>query len=115
MHEAFPSYTRRVCIVITPLGDTRSPALDRARHFLAITRKWVADGPNQLRIIRNQGLGLEVFGEPLHGVRLLGGAMFLNPILTKTQGGATDGWIAPFSPLFNLNLSGEWDLPFVPV
>ncbi len=39
--------------------------------------------------------------------------MFLNPIPAKTQGGATDGWIAPFSPLFNLNLSGEWDLLFV--
>ncbi|MPZ29660.1 MAG: TonB-dependent siderophore receptor [Rhodospirillales bacterium] len=62
---------------------------------------------------RNQGLELEVFGEPLPGVRVLGGMMFLNPILTKTQAGATDGWIAPFSPLFNLNLSGEWDLPFV--
>ncbi len=61
---------------------------------------------------RNQGLELEIFGEPISGVRLLGGVMFLNPILTKTQGGARDGWIAPFSPLFNLNLSGEWDLPF---
>ena len=63
---------------------------------------------------RNQGLELEIFGELFPGVRLLGGVMFLNPILTKSQGGATDGWIAPFSPLFNLNLSGEWDLPFVP-
>jgi iron complex outermembrane receptor protein len=33
-------------------------------------------------------------------------------VLTKTQGGLTDGWIAPFSPNFNLNLAGEWDLPF---
>jgi iron complex outermembrane receptor protein len=62
---------------------------------------------------RNQGLELNVFGEPLEGVRLLGGAMFLSPVLTRTQGGATDGWIAPFSPQFTLNLSGEWDLPLV--
>ena len=27
---------------------------------------------------------------------------------------ATDGWIAPFTPQFTLNLSGEVDLPFVP-
>jgi iron complex outermembrane recepter protein len=63
---------------------------------------------------RNQGLELNIFGEPVKGVRLLGGAMFLNAVLAKTQGGTTDGWIAPFSPGFNLNLAGEWDLSFVP-
>jgi len=62
---------------------------------------------------RNRGLEINVFGEPFEGVRLLGGVMFLDPILAKTAGGATDGWIAPFSPLFTMNLSGEYDLPFV--
>lgn len=62
---------------------------------------------------RNQGLEFNVFGEPIEGVRLLGGVMFLNAVLAKTQGGLTDGWIAPFSPTVNLNLAGEWDLPFV--
>ncbi|MFZ5780447.1 MAG: TonB-dependent siderophore receptor [Pseudomonadota bacterium] len=62
----------------------------------------------------NQGLELNVFGEPAKGFRILGGAMFLNPVLTKTQGGLTDGWVAPFTPQFTLNLSGEVDLPFVP-
>lgn len=62
---------------------------------------------------RNQGLELNVFGEPIEGVRLLGGVMFLNAVLAKTQGNVTDGWIAPFSPGVSLNLSGEWDLPFV--
>lgn len=62
---------------------------------------------------RNQGLELNVFGEPREGVRLLGGAMFLSPVMTKTQGGLTDGWIAPFSPTFQFNLAGEWDLPYV--
>jgi iron complex outermembrane recepter protein len=61
---------------------------------------------------RNQGIELNVFGEPMHGVRLLGGVMFLSGVLTKTQGGLTDGWIAPFAPAVQLNLSGEWDLPF---
>jgi len=37
----------------------------------------------------------------------------LNAVLTKTQGGLNDGWIAPFTPAFNLNLAGEWDLPFL--
>jgi len=62
---------------------------------------------------RNQGLELNAFGEPVEGVRLLGGAMFLSPVLARTQGGLTDGWIAPFSPTFQLNLAGEWDLPSV--
>ncbi len=62
----------------------------------------------------NQGLELNVFGEPAKGFRILGGAMFLNPVLAKTAGGTTDGWIAPFTPQFTLNLAGEVDLPFVP-
>ncbi len=47
---------------------------------------------------RNQGLELNFFGEPIEGVRLLGGAMFLDAVLTKTQGGATNGWTAPMAP-----------------
>lgn len=62
---------------------------------------------------RNQGLEFNFFGEPMEGVRVLGGAMFLNAVLAKTQGGLTDGWTAPFSPGLQLNLGGEWDLPFV--
>jgi iron complex outermembrane receptor protein len=62
---------------------------------------------------RNQGLELNFFGELADGVRVLGGAMFLNAVLTKTQGGTTDGWIAPFSPGAQFNLGGEWDTPFL--
>lgn len=62
---------------------------------------------------RNRGLELNVFGEPIEGVRLLGGAMFLDAVLTKTLGGLTDGWTAPSAPAVQLNLSGEWDLPFL--
>lgn len=60
----------------------------------------------------NQGLEFNVFGEPTPGVRLLGGFMLMNPVLTQTQGGLNNGWIAPFSPTFTLNVSGEWDMPF---
>jgi len=62
---------------------------------------------------RNQGLELNVFGEPMPGVRLLGGMMLLDAVLTKTQGDQTNGWYAPFSPGVTVNLSGEWDLPFL--
>lgn len=61
---------------------------------------------------RNQGLELNFFGEVAEGVRVLGGAMFLSGVLTKTQGGLTDGWIAPFTPGAQFNIGGEWDTPF---
>ncbi len=61
----------------------------------------------------NQGLEFNFFGEVTEGVRVLGGAMFLNAVLAKTQGNLTNGWIAPFSPSAQFNLAGEWDLPFV--
>ena len=63
---------------------------------------------------RNRGLELNFFGEVTEGVRIIGGAMFLDAVLAKTQGGLTDGWVAPFSPGTQLNLAGEWDLPFLP-
>ena len=62
---------------------------------------------------RNQGLEFNFFGEITEGIRVVGGAMFLNAVLTKTQGGLTDGWIAPLTPGTQLNLGGEIDLPFV--
>ncbi|WP_421999598.1 TonB-dependent siderophore receptor [Reyranella sp.] len=60
----------------------------------------------------NQGLEFNFFGEVGEGVRVLGGAMLLNAVLTQTQGGLTNGWVAPFSPGAQFNLGGEWDLPF---
>jgi len=61
---------------------------------------------------RNRGIEINVFGAPMDGVRLLGGAMFLDAVLVKTAGGRTDGWRATGSPDFQLNLAGEWDVPF---
>ena len=61
---------------------------------------------------RNQGLELNMFGEPTDGVRLLGGLMLINAVLAKTAGGLTDGWVAPGVPGVQLNLGGEWDTPF---
>lgn len=62
---------------------------------------------------RNQGVEVNFFGEPVEGVRLLGGAMFLAAVLTRTQGGVMNGWWAPNSPGVQLRLAGEWDTPFV--
>jgi iron complex outermembrane receptor protein len=62
---------------------------------------------------RNQGIEFNFFGEPIEGVRLIGGAMFLNAVLTKTQGNLMDGWTAAGAPGVQLNLGGEWDTPFI--
>jgi iron complex outermembrane receptor protein len=62
---------------------------------------------------RNRGLELNIFGEPVEAVRLLGGVMFLEAVLARTQGGRTDGWYAATSPGTQFNMAGEWDLPFV--
>ncbi len=62
---------------------------------------------------RNQGIELNMFGEPVAGIRLLGGIMLINAVLAKTAGGTTDGWQAPGVPGVQLNLGGEWDTPFV--
>jgi iron complex outermembrane receptor protein len=59
----------------------------------------------------NRGLELNFFGELTPGLRLLGGAMFLNATLAN-QNGPAEGMIAPFSPGVQFNIAGEWDLPF---
>jgi len=63
---------------------------------------------------RSQGLELNFFGEVTKGFRVVGGAMLLSAVLSKTQAGLTDGWIAPFSPGAQFNLGGEVDVSFVP-
>jgi iron complex outermembrane receptor protein len=62
---------------------------------------------------RNSGLEFNIFGEPIEGVRVLGGMMLINAVLTQTAGGLQNGWQAAGSPGFRLNLGGEWDVPFV--
>lgn len=68
-------------------------------------------GPNGKR--QNDGVELRVFGEPLKGVRLLGGVMFIDSELTHTTNGTFDGNRAPATPKYNVNLGAEWDVPTV--
>jgi iron complex outermembrane receptor protein len=62
---------------------------------------------------RNRGMELNVFGEPVYGVRLLGSALWMNPELSKTAGGANDGHDAVGVPRYAVTMGGEWDLPWV--
>lgn len=61
----------------------------------------------------NTGVELTMFGEPLKGVRLLGGVMYIDSELTNTVNGTFDGKRAPATPEYNVNLGAEWDVPNV--
>lgn len=62
----------------------------------------------------NTGVELNVFGEPIAGIRLLGGIMLIDAELTKTNGGTNDGNTAVGVAKVNANLGGEWDITYVP-
>ncbi|SEJ74066.1 TonB-dependent receptor [Achromobacter sp. NFACC18-2] len=62
---------------------------------------------------RNRGLELNVSGEPLRGLRLLGGVTFLDGELTRTNSAATRGNRPVGVPTVAVNLGAEWDTPWV--
>jgi iron complex outermembrane recepter protein len=62
---------------------------------------------------RNRGVELQTFGEPVEGLRLLGGVSYINAVLTKTQGGTNDGKTAWATPKWQGNAGAEWDIPWV--
>lgn len=59
----------------------------------------------------NKGVELNLFGEPVDGVRVLAGATWLDTEQKKTSNGATDGKRAAGVPRFQFNLGTEWDVP----
>lgn len=59
----------------------------------------------------NKGVEMNVFGEPVDGLRLLAGATFMHTELDKTSGGVTDGNRAAGVPRFQYNLGADWDVP----
>lgn len=63
---------------------------------------------------QNTGLELNVFGEPMTGVRVLGGFMLLDAELTKTRAGLNEGNTAIGVAKVNVNLGSEWDVSYVP-
>ncbi len=67
---------------------------------------------------RNRGIEFNVFGEPVPGFRLLGGVTLLDGRLVKTVAPGADadaynGNVAPGVPNVQLNLYGEYDLPWL--
>ncbi|THD43970.1 TonB-dependent siderophore receptor [Enterobacteriaceae bacterium ML5] len=61
--------------------------------------------------VRNRGVELNVFGEPVLGVRVNSSVTWMNPEMTKTQGGTYDGNDAVGVPRYQWVVGGEWDIP----
>lgn len=61
----------------------------------------------------NRGLELSVFGEPVDGIRLLGGITFMDAELDKTGNPETNGNRVPGVPKTAISLYGEYDTPWV--
>ncbi|MGQ3017199.1 TonB-dependent receptor [Phenylobacterium sp.] len=71
--------------------------------------RFVVDGEQDHR-----GVELSLYGEPMPGLRVLGGATLLNAERERTQGGAFDGKTAIGVPERQANLNIEYDLPALP-
>lgn len=67
--------------------------------------RYVLDGEQ-----RNRGIELNVFGEPMLGLRLNGSTTWLDPEMTQTAGGANDGNDAIGVSRFYMVLGGEYDI-----
>jgi len=59
----------------------------------------------------NKGVELNVFGEPLDGLRVLAGATWMDTEQKKTSNGLNDGNRAAGVPRFQYNLGADWDVP----
>jgi len=58
----------------------------------------------------NRGVELSVFGEPVQGLRVLGGATWLDAEITRALDASLDGKSAIGVPDFQANLNVEWDV-----
>lgn len=59
----------------------------------------------------NKGIELNVFGEPINGLRLMAGATRLFTELQDTNDSDTEGNHAVGVPTFTMNASVDWDVP----
>ena len=61
----------------------------------------------------NRGIELSIFGEPIEGLRLLGGITFMDAQLARTAGGTFEGNRARGVPKTAISLYGEYDMPWL--
>ncbi|AYD04743.1 TonB-dependent receptor [Neorhizobium sp. NCHU2750] len=94
------------------LGDVTATAslfqIEQPSGALDASNAYGVDGET-----RNRGLELNVFGEVVESIRVLGGVAFMDGVQTKTAGGTNDGKKAIGVPDVQLNMGAEWDTPFI--
>ncbi|GEP58560.1 TonB-dependent receptor [Reyranella soli] len=73
-----------------------------------ISNSLVVDGQQ-----RNRGIEFTMFGEPLPGLRPIGGFSVLEAIQTNTLNGTNNGKYAVGVPTFQANVGLDWETPFV--
>ena len=74
-------------------------------NAIVVNQVFSASGEQQ-----NQGVEISVFGEPVEGLRLIGGATFLETELAQTQDGVNEGNSANGVPELQANINAEWDV-----
>lgn len=62
---------------------------------------------------RHRGVELGVFGEPVRGLRVLGGATWLDARQQATGNARLDGMRVIGVPNFQASMSADWNIPFV--
>lgn len=60
---------------------------------------------------QNKGVELNIYGEPLDGLRLLSGATLMKTEIEGSTNGVNDGNRAVGVPRFQLNVGADWDVP----
>lgn len=63
---------------------------------------------------RNRGIELSFFGEPVPGLRLLGGGTYVDAKLKETEGDLNEGNTVVGVPDIQANFNAEWDIEAVP-
>ena len=62
----------------------------------------------------NSGLEFSIFGEPVEGLRVIGGATFIDAELSRTQDDVNEGNAPIGVPEIQANLNAEWDVAALP-
>lgn len=78
-------------------------------NAIVVNQRFTASGEQE-----NQGIEFSLFGEPVEGVRLIGGATFIDAELSRTDGGLDEGNAPIGVPEIQANLNAEWDVAAVP-
>ncbi|GAC12993.1 TonB-dependent receptor [Aliiglaciecola lipolytica] len=78
-------------------------------NSIIVNQEFTASGEQ-----KSSGMEVTIFGEPIDGLRIIGGGTYVDAELTKTQGGVEEGNTPIGIPKLQTNVNLEWDLTSVP-